>query len=122
MLFLLVFIVEHIGSLEAVVFRVLDISVGAGTFSDAGFLSIKDIKARGLVTHTGNVAETESFGNIESQPSIGLETTQLPIVYFMGGRGERILHRIAFFVGDIVFFILQQALVISIDPFGGAIL
>ena len=65
MLFLLVFVVEHIGSLETAVFCVLDISVGAGAFSVAGLFSVKDIIACRLVTHTGVVAETKPFGNVE---------------------------------------------------------
>ena len=46
----------------------------------------------------------------------------MSLVGFFGGRGERILHRVAFLVGDVVFFALQQALVVSIDTFSGAVL
>ena len=74
MLFLLVFVVEHIGSLETAVFCILDISVSTGAFSVAGLFSIKDIIACRLVAHTGVVAEAQSFGNVESQSAIGLES------------------------------------------------
>ena len=56
-----VFVVKYVGSLETAVFRILDVAVGVGTFTETGTLAIKNVITYRLVTHSGIVAERQAF-------------------------------------------------------------
>ena len=52
---------QYIRSLETAVFRILDVAVGVGTFTETGTLAIKNVITYRLVTHSGIVAERQAF-------------------------------------------------------------